>query len=513
MRNEFRIVAETENRLTCHTPQQVVPIREERTREDEKRAFELARRTIAVFNDWLSHDKADDRDTMSVIGSHLYGLLFVGDIDVAFREVWRRRIGEADPKPLRIVVEFQEEAAWLAELPWEFLYLPDAPGEPEGFFLSAQDGVILTRTVQQTSPDRGEPNQDDPIRILVILSQPKLEDHVSDALAKVLAGLSDVHPKRIELRTHLREGREPGVPGPTRQDLAAWIGDRESPPDIVHFLGHGAYEYNRETRLERGALALVTPDSNESDWCSDKDFAGFFDPARLPKLVFLHACESGTTASYRGFKGLALSLIKRGVPNVVAMQYPVNNELATSFASTFYEAALNGVPIDAAVQAGRQVLGTSLTRLAAPLKPNSHYSDRRFGSPIVFVQAWQGLSVFGRGADANDAQAAARLPVSDDLPCPYPSCKSFHKRFARFCDQGYGPLHTCEKCENLMREEALACSQCGTRRTTGTGAAVRAVLSSEAVVEAPRVAVDRFRASAESSPTHGGSGFPRRPDG
>lgn len=511
MQSEFRIIAETENKLICNWPGQLFPIVFERTERD-KRAFELARRTIAVFNDWLSGDKAHDRDTMSVIGSHLYGLLFAGDIDTAFRELWRRRVSETDSQALRIVVEFREAAAWLAELPWEFLYLPDAPGEPEGFFLCSQDGVILTRTVQLTAPYRKQPREDDPIRILVILSQPKLEEHVSEDMTQVLETFRDAPGTRVELRMHIREGRQPGVPGPTRDDVREWISDKTFPPDIVHFLGHGEYKYDAQTRLEKGALALVTSGSIESDWCSDKDFADFFDPSRLPKLVFLHACESGKTASYRGFKGLALSLIKRGVPNVVAMQYPVENALATNFARTFYEAALKGMPIDAAVQEGRQQLGTSLTQLAAPLKPTGHYSDRRFGSPVVFVQAWQGLSVFGRAADAAAAGATPKPAMPDDLPCPYPGCKSFHKRFSQYCDQGQGPLATCVKCGQLMRKAAVVCGTCGTPQASDSASPFAgAAVTGAAQIDVPQTALDRFRASSESSPTHGSTSFPGRP--
>lgn len=511
---EFRIIAESENKLTCNYPGQLFPIVFERS-EADRRAFELARRTIAVFNGWLSNDKADDRDTMSVIGSHLYSALFPGDIDKAFRALWGQRNILEDPPTLRIVLEFRDDAAWLAEMPWEFLYLPDAPGEIEGFFLCAQKRVILTRAAQLVPRERKQPRADDPIRILVILAQPSGEFEVSAKLVGVLDSLCKANPGQLELRTHIGVGRTAGVPGPSRKDLACWIADAEFAPDIVHFLGHGMYEHNNQPRLEKGKLALVDEQTGAADWCSDKDFADLFDPALLPKLVFLHACETGTTASYRGFKGLALSLIKRGIPNVVAMQYPVENAIANSFAKTFYEAALGGAPIDAAVQAGRQELGTGLTKLSTQLKPDGgggNYSNRRFGSPIVFVQAWQGLSVFGRALGA--ATPAERDDTSpNSLSCPYPTCQKFHKSTSRFCDQGFGPLVVCASCKRLMTGDARVCGQCGTPR--GSDVDCRPAAPAERPVatrlEAAAPALDRFRASADSSATHGGTAFTGRP--
>lgn len=510
--DEFRIIVETENKLKCVYPGGILPIRFDRD-EGQMSAFELARRTISVFNSWLSNDRPRDRDTMCVIGSHLYSLLFPGEIDEVFRLLWARN---AKKTSMRVVLEFLTPAEWLAELPWEFLYLPDTR-KSEGFFLCAQKSLILTRTVQLAAPPPNDPISNAPVRILVVLAQPHLEDDVSDELAAELQRLSESIPGRIELRTYLRAGTGKGrVAGPTREDLRGWISDPEFPPDIVHFLGHGRYPLSRETRLEKGELALVNEENGEADWCSDKDFAGLFlDGATLPKLVFLHACEGGKTASYRGFKGLALSLIRAGVPNVVAMQYPVENVVATRFAGEFYKTLLEGAPIDAAVQSGRAKLGTALKLFPpTPLTPGAaassaeDFSDRRFGSPIVFVQAWLGLTVFGRNPAivAQEEEEEESIALPDVLPCPY-GCKNYHKRDSRYCDQGLGELMACLNCRQLLRKEARVCSYCNVSQGKAAAAPSTIPVAERQVSGRQREAAERFRAAADSKPTHGSSSF------
>jgi len=509
---EFRIIVENENKLICQCPGSIVDQRFERTSPEDKRAFELARRTIAVFNSWLSADKASDRDTMSVIGSHMYTLLFPHIVDELFRAALRERRQRQDPAPLRVVLEFKPEAAWLAELPWEFLYLPETPDEPKGFFLSTKNDLILTRTVRLNVVQLGAPRLGRAARILLVLSEPLDEQSVSDALVAELQKLHD-NTGAVEVRSYLRVGSGAGrVKGPTRKDLAAWLKDPEFQPDIVHFVGHGCYSRGSDPRMERGELALVRPDDGNADWCSDEAFADMFDEERLPKVVFLHACDSSKTTSYRGFKGVAQALIKLGVPNVVAMQYPVENVVATRFATSFYQALLGGVPIDTAVQRGRNDLGMQLHELAKEHDARAeHFNNRRFGSPVVFVQQWLGLSLFGHDDAAEPGGGGGDdIDLSSECACPYAKCKSFHARDSRFCEQGYGPLQTCvsRSCRRLMKQSVPTCPYCGTAQP-GDARVSRPASVAPSAGGTRLAAADRFRAAAESSAVHGSAALGR----
>lgn len=67
------------------------------------------------------------------------------------------------------------------------------------------------------------------------------------------------------------------------------------------------------------------------------------------RLVVLNACEGARNSQRQNFSSTAATLIKRGIPAVLAMQYSITDLGAIEFAQTFYEALADSLPIDAAV--------------------------------------------------------------------------------------------------------------------------------------------------------------------
>ena len=491
-RDQFHITVHDDKHIECQAPGELSP-REHVRGPQERSAFELARRTLILFNSWLSDDSARDRDAMTVIGSHLYGLLFPGKFDDVFRNLMKKRGQEPPAEPLRIVLEFRPEAEWMAALPWEFLYLPDIPDEKEGFFLSVDNDLILTRSVRLAALDVAKRAQSavEPIRILVVLSEPEGENTVSEDGLIELREIVQANPGKFQLKEYIRQGTgKAAMRGPTRFDFKNYLNDPKFVPDIVHFLGHGAYDgLKRDERREFGRIALIdggdkTP--GEADWCSDKDFADLFNPQRLPQLVFLHCCEGGVTRGYRGFKGVALSLVHRGIQNVVAMQYPVENAVANKFAATFYREVLKHGMIDVAVQAGRKALGLELFELSKKQgREAEHFSDRRFGSPIAYIQSYHGLAIIGQ-----------QEPIAL-LPCPYKGCGGSHDPDRhKFCPKGLGRLVLCTSCRTFNQDGEIVCANCGQSLTQ---AAPSKPIAPPAPIAAPSSAADRFRVAADSS--------------
>jgi CHAT domain-containing protein len=101
----------------------------------------------------------------------------------------------------------------------------------------------------------------------------------------------------------------------------------------------------------------------------------------IPRLVFLHLCESATVDSTANFAGLAPQLIQAGVQAVVAMQYPITNRAAISFSRGFYRELAKGRAVDEAVQEGRWRITMDENAQASP----------SFGAPVLYMRSRDGI--------------------------------------------------------------------------------------------------------------------------
>src|SRR5205814_7914235 len=82
------------------------------------------------------------------------------------------------------------------------------------------------------------------------------------------------------------------------------------------------------------------------------------------QLILLHACHAGANAvqpevaalvesERQTSESIALALVRRGAPVVVAMQGAVGQTAAGAFAQACYAAIADGEPIERAIAAGR----------------------------------------------------------------------------------------------------------------------------------------------------------------
>jgi hypothetical protein len=134
-----------------------------------------------------------------------------------------------------------------------------------------------------------------------------------------------------------------------RETLAA---DLKESFHIFHYAGHA--EFDDRVPANSG---LDLADGRFSG--RDLSAAG-----RLPRLVFLNACESGRTRSRRGGRAaeanlvasLAEAFLQRGVGNLLATYWPVGDAAADLFSSRFYDAILAGGSLNAAIVSGRRAL-------------------------------------------------------------------------------------------------------------------------------------------------------------
>jgi CHAT domain-containing protein len=116
-----------------------------------------------------------------------------------------------------------------------------------------------------------------------------------------------------------------------------------------------------------------------TDWVDDEQFASLFLGNRIVGLVILNSCEGANTSSNQVFSGTAPKLVQRGVPAVIAMQYPIWDDTAKMFSEEFYYYLAEGWPVDAAIQKTRNAIYTE------------EQGRRDFATPVLFMRSKDGL--------------------------------------------------------------------------------------------------------------------------
>jgi hypothetical protein len=318
--------------------------------------------TVALINRWLSFwDLIKGSEirrketllrfsTLEVLGTQLWRLILNNDVGEALKQIIP---GEGKP-PTRLSIEFDNSAdATLKGLPWEFLF------EPQIGFLATKTELLLTRYVT-TDKERAKVAQvgdREELRALLIAALPD---------SKIFAVHRDALRK---LKTALEDVSNLSVPPP----IDVW-----NPGAIINELKTRTYHIVHVMGICRGAPGkpLIYLGGEGDEFQDPQQFVEILtvNPTR-PRLVILQLCDYVDGDATENFERLAPALIKKQVPAVLALQYAAEVDQAdhVGLGKQFYQSLVDGEHIGAAVQASRRRL-----RL--------EYSDRRFGTPVLYLQ-------------------------------------------------------------------------------------------------------------------------------
>jgi hypothetical protein len=125
--------------------------------------------------------------------------------------------------------------------------------------------------------------------------------------------------------------------------------------DCVHYAGHAFFDPNNRGRS--GLLCFG------QEVLSSVDLIGI---SNLPSLVFFNACEAGRVRGRANLKsasvrseeasGVAEAIMRGGISTYMSTYWPVQDESAKNFASTFYEKLLAGEAVGSALLQGRRAI-------------------------------------------------------------------------------------------------------------------------------------------------------------
>jgi CHAT domain-containing protein len=305
-------------------------------------------------------------------GHELFTALFQGEV----RDVYRSCVADArrQNRGLRVTLALTKVPE-LMDVPWEYLY-----DEPDFLAVSEWTPVVRYLDVARARPPLAV---NPPLRVLGMISD------VADMPTL------DVEGERARLERALRPLRSQGrvevhwTQAATLDCLLRKLhhGDFH----VLHFVGHGAYDETRED----GVLLLEGPDGRSQDITGERLGTILQDHHSL-RLVVLNACEGARNSQTDPFAGVAASLVRRGIPAVVAMQFEISDDAALTFAAYFYEALAQGDPVDGAVAHARLGIFAS-------------GNDVEWGTPVLFLRSTDGRAFELQGEQARSPEAALAL--------------------------------------------------------------------------------------------------------
>ncbi len=288
-------------------------------------------------------------------GRQLFAAVFAG----AVRGRYESSLDAARRQGKGLRLRLRLESPELAGVPWEYLYWP----EREPGFLVLSPFTPLVRYVERPRPVPPLAVRP-PLRVLVMASCPVDRDALDverewDNLQQALQPLVErgaVAVERLEratlraLRRQLRRGQY----------------------HVFHFIGHGAYDEARQD----GTLLLE--DDEGRGWAAGSArLAAFLHGHPSLRLAVLNACEGARVSRDDPFSGVAATLVRAGLPAVVAMQFEITDAAAVVLGEEFYAALADGCPVDEALTEARlAIYGTG--------------NDIEWGTPVLYLRAEDG---------------------------------------------------------------------------------------------------------------------------
>ena len=364
------------------------------------KAFKISKKTLDDLTcpdpSWAINSKdealrapgSSASQSLEACGKALFDALIWDHKDLNLRGSWKEFASlSGHVRSLRLVLANQ-----VPGLPWEALR---DPYELNGS-LARQFSVV--RYIPASPPLQPLDLQGDPLRMLVVFADPSGDLSKASAIQKEKAAIQEAlktATARGDLCIDFIGGPEEREIGPTLDRLKDAVAAHTY--HILHYFGHGH-------SMGQGQLDFEGARRNETALVSWEDLQDALQPTlQSLRLVILNACDLARPGEglvrYTPFTNLAACFLNAGVAMVVAMQYPMRTDTATTFTRGLYEhlaahSFTSVAEVEAAVVEGRK---------AIVRKQNAV----EWITPVVFTRM-QGDEVFWILKDRHDAWAEVR---------------------------------------------------------------------------------------------------------
>lgn len=330
---------------------------------------------------WTSPIDAPTREgDVQRVGASLFDAFVTGEI----RELYRESLALASARGNGLRVKLLIDPPELCGAPWELLY--DARNRRYLGLSSKTPIVRHSRIAQAAEPLSIEP----PLRVLGLVASPidlprldvdRERALIDEALAAAIkAGL-------VELSW---------VQGGTWQDLQEAMRQNWH---VFHFCGHGDYDAQagegylileeaggRAQRLAASRLGLLLREEGDV------------------RLAVLNSCKGAAGDTSASSSSVAGALMRTGIGGVVAMQNPISDQAALTFARVTYLAIAKGLPLEAAIGSARVAMALE------------HAKPIEWWTPVLHMRASDGaLFTVPSTPTAKDANIPGSEYLGPDL--------------------------------------------------------------------------------------------------
>ncbi|MDX2241371.1 MAG: CHAT domain-containing protein [Leptolyngbyaceae cyanobacterium bins.302] len=311
------------------------------------RSSGAARQEVYQFSNSRSQEPPAN---LVAFGQRLFNALFQGTI----RDSWMMAQGIAQHQHHRLRFRLGLKGTPLHRLPWEVLYAGDRPlatGTDVIFSRYHSSFSVLKSHLHPPKRSSNDPNQ--PLKILLVLAAPNDQDG--------LALKQEAEQLRQELRTVSADNGSQFsaieltiLEQPGREDLTQALEHNHF--QVLHYAGHS------DLSAAGGSLYLVNQRTGLTEVMSGEDLAGLLVNNGIRMAVF-NSCRgvyTATSASGQASEGnLAESLVRRGIPAVLAMAERIPDNVALNLSRLFYRNLKQAYPLDLSLSRTRQGLISS----------------------------------------------------------------------------------------------------------------------------------------------------------
>jgi tetratricopeptide (TPR) repeat protein len=317
--------------------------------------------------------------TVQEFGRRLFEAVLVGKVGTCYY----RSMDQAQQEGKGLRLKLHVKPPNLTVLPWEFLYDPDR----DEYLCFSRDTPIVRYT--DLREPVGRLSVKPPLRILGMVASPRDLDPLDVEHEKGLMdeAIEDLQAGGLVKLTWLE--------GETWRDLQRAM-RRDGPWHIFHFVGHGDFDLS----AQEGLIAFTEKGTGRRHLLRSRDLARLLDGHPYLRLVFLNSCEGARGSEGDPFSGTAATLVRRGIPAVVAMQYQITDEAAIEFSSAFYESLADGLPVDAAVTEARVAVSMD--------------SMLEWGTPVLYMRSPDGR-LFDIATDTRPSEQPQGVTDQEEL--------------------------------------------------------------------------------------------------
>jgi hypothetical protein len=148
--------------------------------------------------------------------------------------------------------------------------------------------------------------------------------------------------------------------------------------------------------------------------------------------VVLNSCEGARGSRRDIFSSTSSILVRRGIPAVVAMQYPISDEAAIEFSRSFYESLISGLPVDTSMAEARKAMSAAFP------------GGVEWGTPVLYMRSQDGVLFT---IDRSRSRSPPAVP--DPAPAPVP-----------VKEKAAAETRSCKICGNTILAGQKFCSRC-----------------------------------------------------